>query len=133
MLEINSIKDRLIALEQEFEQRRREITQAVEKDLLAAIDAKKAELKKLKDEYAKLIGRSSGAKSTGKRQRLSRDEQAAAQKRLADFLRSKPEGSRMKDLVSLSGVGPVPTRRILMQIPGIHTEGARASMIYKLS
>jgi len=134
MLEIDSIKSKLTELEKEYELKKKAITQAVEKDLLAAIDTKKTELKKLEDEYAKLTGKAPKAsKSTGKRPRLSRAEQDAVQQRLADFLRGKDGGARMKELVAAGGANAIATRRLLMQIPGIQTHGARATMIYKLA
>lgn len=134
MTEVESIKGKLLDLEKEFEQRRREITQSAERELLAAIDAAKGHVKKLEDEYAKLIGKApKQLKGTGKRQRLTREEQDAARQRLSDFLRSKPEGARMKELVAAGQVNAVSVRRLLGQLEGLRTEGARATMIYKLS
>lgn len=133
-MEIDTIHSKLNELDKEYELKKKAITQEAENILLAAIDAKKAELKKLEEEYAKLRGKVSRAsKTTGKRQRLTREQQVAVQQRLADFLRSRPDGARMRELVAAGGVSPVATRRILLQIPGIQSEGARATMTYKLA
>jgi len=134
MIEINSIHNRLSDLEKEFEKRKKEITQSVEKDLLSAIEAKKAELKKLEDEFAKLVGKApKAAKDRGKRRRITREELAQAKKAILELLRSKPQGVRMKELVAVSGASPVAIRRILSAESGVTSQGARATMIYQMA
>lgn len=134
MTQIDTIQSRLDELAKEFEQRRKEITHSVEKELLAAIEAKKSEIKKLEDEYAKIIGKApKTAKAGVKRQRLSREEKEAVKSRVLEFLRTKPAGAKMKELVAAGGASPIATRRILSQMTEISSHGARATMVYKLA
>ena len=134
MIETTNALEQMRQLEQEYLERKKAIQSSVLQEIVKAIAAKKSELAELEAQYTSLTGKNlKGEKAAGTRRRLSSEEQNALKQNVENFLRSKPNGAKMKEIVATVGENVAAIRRAISQMGHIRSEGVKAATVYKIS
>jgi hypothetical protein len=133
MIETSNALEEMRKLDQEYQERKRAIQGSVIQEIVRAISTKKQELAELESQYTSLTGKNLKGEKTGIRRRLSAEDQKVLQTNVEAFLRSKPQGAKMKEIVASVGENNAAVRRAISQIPSVRSEGAKAATVYKIS
>jgi uncharacterized coiled-coil protein SlyX len=133
MIETSNALEQMRQLEQEYQEKKKAIQSSVVQEIVRAIAAKKQELADLEAQYTSLTGKNLKGEKATTRRRLSGTEQSALKNNVEAFLRSKPEGAKMKEIAATVGESNAAIRRAISQLSSIRSEGAKAATVYKIS
>lgn len=133
MIETSNALEQMRQLEEEYKERKRAIQSSVVQEIVRAIAAKKQELAELEAQYTSLTGKNLKGEKASTRRRLSSEEQNALKGSVESFLRSKPEGAKMKEIAAAVGESNAAIRRAISQLSNVRSEGAKAATVYKIS
>ena len=133
MIETSNALEEMRKLELEYQERKRAIQGSVIQEIVRAIATKKQELAELESQYTSLTGKNLKGEKAGVRRRLSSEDQQALKANVEAFLRSKPQGAKMKEIIASVGESSAAVRRAISQIASIRSEGAKAATVYKIS
>jgi len=131
---VSTALEKIAAIQEDAKQKIEALRSEAVSDIAKRLSVAKDLVRELQGQYESITGKTTrGERVSGTRKRLSLEQKRSLSEACAEFIKSKPNGVSMGDIVRQTGESPSAVRDAVKQVQGLRVTGNKASTLYHAS